>query len=350
MRRWNLSVLSAERLHGRSRRSRQTAGIHALAAAIMGIVLTAELVRTAAAQNYPTRAIRIIVPVAAGSTIDLVPRLLANGLAAELGQSVYIENRVGASGKLGTQAAIQSPPDGYTVATTTANTHGLLPAFASDLGYDPLKDLVPIILLTATPVGFFVNAKVPANSVAELANLIRANPGKLNYGTAGIGTGHHVTASIFLSQAGLPQSAAVQISYRGELPALTALMSGDVQFMITNVGKELVDRGDLRILATTGQARWPRFHNVPTTAEVGFPNVQYTGWIGLAAPVGTPQPIIERLNAAANKALQDPQVQKVLSDNGVVARGGTPAELADHIASEVARWKRLIAATGEKFE
>ena len=127
-------------------------------------------------------------------------------------------------------------------------------------------------------------------------------------------------------------------------------MSGDVQFMITNVGKELVERGDLRILATTGQARWPRFPNVPTTAEVGYPNVQYTGWIGLAAPVGTPQPIIERLNAAANKALQDPQVQKVLTENGIVARGGTPAELADHIASELARWRRLIAATGKKFE
>ena len=326
------------------------AGIRAMAAATMGVVLTTGLAGTAAAQNYPTRAIRIILPVAAGSTVDLVPRLLANGLAAELGQSIYIENRVGASGKLATVAAIQSPPDGYTVATMTAITHGLLPAFSSDLGYDPLKDLVPIVLLTATPVGFFVNAKVPVNSVAELADLIRANPGKLNYGTAGIGTGHHVTAAIFLSQAGLPQSAAVQITYRGELPALTALMSGDVQFMITNVGKELVERGDLRILATTGQARWPRFPNVPTTAEVGYPNVQYTGWIGLAAPVGTPQPIIERLNAAANKALQDPQVQKVLTENGIVARGGTPAELADHIASEVARWKRLIAATGEKFE
>jgi tripartite-type tricarboxylate transporter receptor subunit TctC len=327
------------------------AGMRRTVAAVLAVLLAyGPADHAAVAQNYPTRAIKIIVPVAAGSTIDLVPRLLAPFMSTALGQSVYVENRAGASGKIGTIAAIQSPPDGYTLATVTANTHGLLPAFSTDIGYDPIKDLVPIILLSATPVGFFVNAKVPADSVPELADLIRGNPGKLNYGSAGIGTGHHVSGAIFLAEAGLPQTAAVHIPYRGELPALTALITGDVQFMITNVGKELVDRGDLRILATTGQTRWFRFPEVPTTAEVGFPSLQYTGWIGLAAPVGTPPAIIDRLNQAANQALKEPQVQSVLSETGIVARGGTPAELADHIASEVARWKRLIAETGAKFD
>jgi tripartite-type tricarboxylate transporter receptor subunit TctC len=325
--------------------------MRAVACTLAGILFACGLAcRAAEAQSYPTRAIRIIMPVAPGSTIDLVPRLIAPGMAAELGQSVYIENRPGASGKIGTIAAIQSPPDGYTLATMTAGTHGLLPAIMTELGYDPIKDLTPIILLTATPLGFFVNAKVPVNSVAELADLIRKNPGKFNYASAGIGTGHHVNAAIFLSQAGLPQSAAVHIPYRGELPALTALINGYAQFMITNIGREFVDRGDLRILATTGRTRWFRFPDSPTTAEIGYPGVQYTGWIGLAAPVGTPQPVIERLNAAANKALQDAKVQKVLTETGIVAVGGTPADLAKHVASEVARWKKLIPETGAKFD
>lgn len=321
--------------------------MRALLAALISYGTTCSI---AGAQTYPTRAVKIIVPVAAGSTIDLVPRLLAPAMSTALGQSVYVENRVGASGKIGTIAAIQSPPDGYTLATVTANTHGLLPALSTDVGYDPIKDLVPIVLVTATPVGFFVNAKVPAKSVAELVDLIRANPGKLNYGSAGLGTGHHVSGATFLSQAGLPQTAAVHVTYRGELPALQALITGDVHFMITNVGREFVDRGDLRILATTGKTRWFRFPDVPTTAEVGFPGVQYAGWIGLAAPVGTPQPIIDRLNQAVNQALKDPQVQKVLTDTGIVAMGGSSADLAKHIASEVDRWKKLIAEIGVKLE
>ncbi len=323
----------------------------AMAGALSSILIVGGLRCSAAeTQSYPTRSVRIIMPVAAGSTIDLVPRLIAPIMSAELGQSVYIENRPGASGKIGTIAAIQSPPDGYTLATMTAGTHGLLPAITPDLGYDPINDLAPIIPLTATPLGFFVNARVPVNSVAELADLIRKNPGKLNYASAGIGTGHHVNAALFLSEAGLPQSAAVHVTYRGELPAITALIQGDAQFMITNIGREFVDNGDLRILATTGRKRWFRFSDSPTTAEIGYPDVQYTGWIGLAAPVGTPPVIIERLNAAANKALQDPQVQKVLTDTGIVTVGGTPADLGNHIASEVARWKELIPKTGAKFE
>jgi tripartite-type tricarboxylate transporter receptor subunit TctC len=315
--------------------------------AIMACALAGNAV---VAQSYPARPIRIIVPVAAGSTIDLVPRLLAPGMSEALGQSVYIENRPGASGKIGTVAAVQAPADGYTIATMTAGTHGTLPGIMSDPGYDPINGLAPIVLVTATPLGFFVNAKVPVKSVAELADYIRANPGKLNYSTAGIGTGHHINAAIFLSQAGLPQSAAVHIPYRGEVPAVTALINGDAQFMITNIGREFVDRGDLRVLATTGQTRWFRFPDVPTTAEIGYPGVQYTGWIGFGAPAGTPQAVIDRINQAANHALQDPKVQKVLTETGIVSRGGPPAELAGHVNSEVTRWKKLIKESGAKFD
>jgi tripartite-type tricarboxylate transporter receptor subunit TctC len=334
-------VFSYGMVHGALRRARR-------GTAMLGMLLACGL-DGALAQSYPTRPVRIIVPVAAGSTIDLVPRLLTPSMSATLGQSVFVENRAGASGKIGTLAVVQSPPDGYTLATMTAGTHGVLPAISTDLGYDPIKDLAPIMLVTATPLGFFVNAKVPAKSVAELAELIRANPGKLNYASAGIGTGHHVNAAIFLSEAGLPQTAAMHIPYRGELPALTALINGDAQFMITNIGREFVDRGDLRILATTGGTRWFRFPDVPTTAEIGFPGVQYTGWIGLAAPAGTPPSVIDRINRAADQALRDPQVQKVLTDTGIVARGGAPADLAAHVASEVSRWKLLIARSGAQF-
>jgi tripartite-type tricarboxylate transporter receptor subunit TctC len=303
----------------------------------------------AAAQEYPSRPIRLIVPFAAGGSIDMVPRVLAPAMTKELGQTVVIENRPGAVGKLGVIAARDAPPDGYTFGVANAVTYGLSPAINRNVGYDPVKDTVPMVWMGEAPNGFFVNAKVPARTIPQLAQLIRDNPGKYSYGSAGPGTGQHVMASIFLARSGLPISAANHLPYKGEGPALNDLVAGHVQFMITSGNKDFVDRGDLRILATTSKTRWFRYPDVPTATELGFPEIYYTGWVGLVAPLGTPQSVIDRVNAAVNIALKDPKVRGVLAINGYEPRGGTPADFHNHIAGEAKRWRTQVDKTGLTF-
>jgi tripartite-type tricarboxylate transporter receptor subunit TctC len=304
----------------------------------------------ALAQQYPDRPIRLIVPFPPGGSIDMVPRALSPALTELLGQPVTLDNRSGATGRIGVLAARAAPPDGYTFGIANAVTHGISPAINPDVGYDPVNDMVPVIWLGEAPNGFFVNAKVPARTVQELAELIRRNPGKYNYGSGGHGTGQHVNATIFLATVGVPQNASTHVPYKGEGPALNDLVAGHVAYMITSGSKDLVDRGDLRIFATTGRTRWSRYPDIPTTAEVGLPNIYYTGWVGIVAPKGTSQAVIDKVNAAANKALQDPKARDVLAANGYEPRGGSPADLARHLQNEADRWKRQIKETGVDFQ
>jgi tripartite-type tricarboxylate transporter receptor subunit TctC len=305
---------------------------------------------SALAQQYPDRPVRLIVPFPAGGSIDMVPRALGPAMSELLGQPVVIDNRSGATGKIGVLAARAAPPDGYSFGIANAVTHGISPAVNPDVGYDPVNDMVPVVWLGEAPNGFFVNAKVPARSVQELAELIRKNPGKYNYGSGGHGTGQHVNATIFLSTTGVPQSASTHVPYKGEGPALADLVAGHVSYMITSGSKDLVDRGDLRIFATTGRTRWSRYPDVPTTAEIGLPNIYYTGWVGIVAPKGTPQAVIDKINEVANKALQDPRARTVMSANGYEPRGGSAADFARHLQNEADRWKRQIKDTGVNFQ
>jgi tripartite-type tricarboxylate transporter receptor subunit TctC len=266
-----------------------------------------------------------------------------------LGQAVIIENRPGATGRIGVIAARESAPDGYSFGIANAVTHGISPAVNPNVGYDPVNDMLPVVWLGEAPNGFYVNAKVPARSPQELADLIRNNPGKYNYGSGGHGTGQHVNATIFLSTMGVPQSASLHIPYQGEAPALNDLVGGHVSYMITSGSKDLVDSGKLRILASTGRTRWVQFPDIPTTAEIGLPDIYYTGWVGIVAPKGTPQAVIDKINEVANKALQDPKVREVLAKNGYEPRGGTVADFAQHLRNEATRWKTQVAKTGVKF-
>jgi tripartite-type tricarboxylate transporter receptor subunit TctC len=322
------------------------AGLRSLAALLACVALQA----TASAQNYPDRPIRLIVPFPAGGSIDMVPRALGPAMTELLGQPVVVDNRPGATGKIGVLAAKAAAPDGYSFGIANAVTHGIAPAINSNVGYDPVNDMVPVVWLGEAPNGFFVNSKVPAKSVKELAELIRKNPGKYNYGSGGHGTGQHVNATIFLATTGVPQSASTHVPYKGEGPALSDLVAGHVSYMITSGSKDLVDRGDLRLFATTGKTRWSRYPDVPTTAEVGLPNIYYTGWVGIVAPKGTPQAVIDKINQAANKALQDPKARQVLAANGYEPRGGSPADFAKHLQSEAERWKKQVKETGVDFE
>lgn len=304
---------------------------------------------TISAQPYPSRPVKLIVPFPAGGSIDMVPRVLGPAMSDLLGQPVVIENRPGATGRIGVIAARQSAPDGYSFGIANAVTHGISPAVNPNVGYDPVSDMVPVVWLGEAPNGFFVNAKLPARSPTELADLIRKNPGKYNYGSGGHGTGQHVNATIFLSTMGVPQSASTHVPYQGEAPALNDLVGGHVSYMITSGSKDLVDSGKLRILATTGRKRWFRYPDVPTTAEIGIPDIYYTGWVGIVAPKGTPQSVIDRLNEVANKALQDPKAREVLAKNGYEPRGGTAADFAEHLRNEATRWRTQVTKTGVKF-
>ncbi len=314
------------------------------------LVVCVVLHASALAQHYPDRPIRLIVPFPAGGSIDMVPRALGPAMSELLGQPVVIDNRSGATGKIGVLAARGASPDGYSFGIANAVTHGISPAVNPDVGYDPVNDMVPVVWLGEAPNGFFVNAKVPARSVQELAELIRKNPGKYNYGSGGHGTGQHVNATIFLSTTGVPQSASTHVPYKGEGPALADLVAGHVSYMITSGSKDLVDRGDLRIFATTGRTRWSRYPDVLTTAEIGLPNIYYTGWVGIVAPKGTPQAVIDKINEVANKALQDSRARSVMSANGYEPRGGSAADFARHLQNEADRWKRQIKDTGVNFQ
>ncbi len=317
--------------------------------AVAAMLASLALQVTASAQTYPNQPIRLIVPFPAGGSIDMVPRVLAPTMTELLGQPVVIENRPGATGRIGVIAARQAAPDGYSFGIANAVTHGISPAVNPNVGYDPVNDMVPVVWLGEAPNGFFVHANVPARTPKELAELIRANPGKYNYGSGGHGTGQHVNATIFLSTLGVPQSASTHVPYQGEGPALNDLVGGHVSYMITSGTKELVDSGKLRILATTGRTRWARYPDVATTAEIGLPDIYYTGWVGIVAPKGTPQSVVDRINEVANRALQDPKVRDVLAKNGYEPRGGSAAAFNEHLRNEASRWKTQVAKTGVNF-
>lgn len=301
------------------------------------------------AQTYPDKPIRIIVPFPAGGSIDLGPRVVSQRLGEILGQNVVIENRPGASGKIGVLAARDAAPDGYTFGLASAVTHGLAPVIIPNMGYDPVDDMTAVVWFTEYPNAFYVNSSLPVKSVRELADLIKKNPGKYHYGSGGHGTANHVNAAIFLSTMGIDQNASNHIPYRGEAPAFTDLVGGHVSYIIGTGSRDLVEAGKMRILATTGRSRWIVYPEVPTTAEIGLPEIYYTGWTGLLAPKGTPQPIIDKVNAATNEALKDPKVAKVFATNGQETRGGSPAAFGDHIRAEATRWKAQVAKTGVNF-
>lgn len=301
------------------------------------------------AQTYPDKPIKIIVPFPAGGSIDLGPRIVGQRLGEILGQNVVIENRPGASGKIGVIAARDSAPDGYTFGLASAVTHGLAPVIIPNMGYDPVDDMTAVVWFTEYPNAFYVNSTIPVKTVQEFADLIKRNPGKYHYGSGGHGTANHVNAAIFLSTMGIDQNASNHIPYRGEAPAFADLIGGHVSYIIGTGSRDLVESGKMRILATTGRSRWIMYPEIPTTAEVGLPDVYYTGWTGLLAPKGTPKAVIDKINNATNQALKDPKIAKTLADNGQETRGGSPASFDEHIRAEATRWKTQVAKTGVNF-
>jgi tripartite-type tricarboxylate transporter receptor subunit TctC len=303
---------------------------------------------SARAQQYPGKPIRIIVPYPAGGPYDGIPRLIAQWISAQQGWSIVIDNRTGATGVIGVMAAKQAPPDGHTLVELTTSTHGSMPALKRNLGYDPVKDFSPIVLMADATLVLLVREELPVRSVAQLIAVMHERPGQLNYSTGGYGSPHHLATMTLFHRAGLPQNIAVHVPFAGLAPALMALLGGNVQFMITSTGAatQHIASGKLRALATTSLKRSPRLPDVPTMAELGYANFEVAPWCGLAAPAGTPDAIVTRWNELTNEALRDPKLRDQVSALDYDIRGGTMAQFADFLALDISRYKKLAEDMG----
>jgi len=313
-------------------------------------LLLALLVSQAAlAQAWPNRPVRFLVPFAAGAGInDIMARLVGQHLGAGLGQPVVIENRAGAGGIAGTEAAAKAAPDGYTFLMT--NVSLVTSAYLySRLPYDPQKDFVPVSLVATSPLMLVVHPSVAAKSVQELIALAKANPGRLNFGSGGVGSTPHLSVELFKSAAGID---AVHVPYKGGAPALNDLISGQLSFMIENVPGTMpfVKGGKLRALAITSAQRSLLEPALPTMAESGVRDYEVVGWQGLFGVAGTPPDIVVRLQAEVGKVLRLPEVRERLAALGAEPIGSTPAEFGAFVRAENARWGRIIREKGMRSD
>lgn len=318
-------------------------GSRRFALAAAAILLAATMMAHAEA-DYPARPITMVVPFAAGGGTDLVARVLAKKMGDALGQPVIVDNRGGAGGNIGNGAVAKARPDGYTILYNTSSI-AISPSLYRKLGYDVTRDLAPVALAATIPVVLVANASVPAGNLQEFIAHARANSGKISYGSSGVGAIVHLSAAQF-TQA--HQIDATHVPYKGTGAAIADLLGGQFDFM-TDVANNFVPyREDKRVkvLAVAMPRRIDVFPNVPTFSEAGVPAFEVDAWQGLMVPAGTPRAIVERLNGALLAALQDAGVRGQLAAQGVEPLGSTPEQYGAHIAREIARWSRVIEATG----
>ena len=303
----------------------------------------------AAAQTYPSRPVRIVVPFPPGGPTDVVGRMVAAKLGDTFGQQFIVENRAGAGGTVGSESVAQAVADGYTLLYGSTSTLAMAPSLYRKLGYDPRKSFAPVSLVSSGPLLVAVNAAVPAATLAQLIVLAKEKPGALNYGSAGNATPPHLAAEMFKSLAGVDL---VHVPYKGGAPALQAVSAGEVQLIFEGLVTLLpqIRAGRLRALAITGMARDPALPDVPTVAEAGLPAFQVNFWSGLVAPAGTSPEVVGTLNAALGKALATPDARETLTRFGLVPASNTPAEFSRFIEAEIARWEKAIQASGAKVD
>ncbi|MES2538695.1 MAG: tripartite tricarboxylate transporter substrate binding protein [Pseudomonadota bacterium] len=327
-------------MHSRSRRR----ALALLSAATFGV-----LPQLSFAQEYPDKPVKLIVPFPAGGGADNLARLVMARVSRELGQSIIIDNRPGAGGNIGAVAAAKSAPDGYTLFYGTNGTHGINKSLYSQLGFDPVKDFAPVTQMSRIAAMMTVNPKLGVNSMAELLTLLKKNPGKYTYGSAGNGTTSHLTTELLKQAAGV---SIVHIPYRGGGAAMVDLLGGqiDMLFDVTPSTGPQVRAGKVNALAVSTAQRAPGFPNVPTIAESGLAGFDVSAWDAIFVPAGTPQPIIERLNKAIHGALADPALRQALNDRGSAPSPGTPQELAKLIDKELTVWGSAVKRSGAKVD
>ncbi|MEO7726030.1 MAG: tripartite tricarboxylate transporter substrate binding protein [Burkholderiales bacterium] len=306
-------------------------------------------ISAAAAQDYPNRPIRFIVPFPPGGGNDTMARMVGNKLTAALGQQFVIDNRSGAGGMIGAETAAHSAPDGYTLFLGGVASHGINPNLHPRLTYDPVKDFTPVCLIASAPLILVVHPAVQAKTVKELIQLAKAKPGQLNFASNGSGGSSHLAAELFKMMTGTEM---VHVPYKGLSPALTDLLSGQVQLMFSSTVAilPLVRAARLRPLAMTSAKRSPAMPDLPTVAESGVAGYETASWYGVLAPAGTAKSVVELLNREIAKVVHMPDVRERLAGEGADPAGGTPAEFAAHIKRELARWAQVIKQAKIKAE
>lgn len=305
-------------------------------------LLTGLLAMPAQAQNWvPERPVRIILPFPPGGATDLVARILADRISRSSPQPWVVENRSGANGNIGMEAAARSAPDGYTLGACTIGNCAINPAIYRRMPYDIERDLVPVYWSGSVMNVLAVNPAVPARTLQEFVTWAKANPGRVNYGSSGFGSSNHLTPELLNGRLGLTM---VHVPFRGGAPALQALLANQVQVMIENIPTKIqaIRAGQIRAIAVTGRERDPSLPDVPTFAEAGVEGIVVEPWFGYMAPRGTPENVVAGLNRLLNEANADPEVQRRLRDLGARPEGGSPQRFAEHVRAEVARWRDVV--------
>ncbi len=316
---------------------------------LVGMLHVAPAVAQSSPSVYPSGPVRIIAPGPPGSPRDIRARWTAEKLTAALGQPVIVENRPGAGGNIGMEAAARSAPDGRTLVIVDVGTLAQNPHLHDRPGYNALTDFIPVITLVESPLVLATHAELPVRSVDDLVKLARQKPGQFSYGSSGIGTPPHLAGEQFKRMANID---VVHVPYKGASPALVDLMAGRIAYTIDNPGLQLpqASAGKIRALAVTGSKRIEIAPEVPTLAESGFPEYEYTPWMGLAAPAGTPRKIVDRLNADLARALSEPGVRDWFKSQGAAVVADTPDVFAKRVRDDYARWGKIIRAAGIKAE
>ena len=301
------------------------------------------------AQTYPERTVRIVVPYVAGGNLDVTTRLFAEGLTTELGQTFFVENRPGANGNTGTAQVARTAPDGYTLAMVSVGTMAINPAMYRNMGFDPEKDLAPISIVATAPMALVANNNMPFRTMAELVSYAKANPGKLNFGSGGVGSLAHLSAEMLRARTGAD---IVHVPYKGAALALNDVMAGTIQvgFDTINTSAPLIKDGRLRIIAVTSGKRSAAFPNVPTVGEAGINDYAAETWAGLVAPAGTPRETIMRIQTVIAKIAAREQTQSRLAATGSEAVAGTPEQFVATLRADRARWAEIVKVSGARAE
>jgi len=321
-----------------------------LAAGAAGVVLAPRLLAQAEpAADYPSRAIHLIIPFAPGGGTDIVARTVAQKLGDALKQPVVPENRAGGNGTIGANAVAHSPPDGYWLSMITASHSVNVTLQGTKHPYDLLKDFAPVSQLTTQPYLLVVNPSLPAKSVKELIALAKAKPGKLTYGSSGVGGTSHLSGALFCTLAGIDMT---HVPYRGGEPAMADVVSGQIDMLFSTrlQSNAFLEAGHLRALAVTTKTRSPANPELPTMQEAGVPGYEVAGWYGMLAPAGTPRAIVDRLNHELVRIVHLPDVTEKIRSDGSEPVGSSPAQFAAHIKVEVDKWRDLIHKTCIKTE
>jgi tripartite-type tricarboxylate transporter receptor subunit TctC len=309
------------------------------------LALSLVLVGPAAAQPFPAKPLRLFVGFSPGGGVDITGRIVAAKLSELWGQAMTVENRLGAGGTLAADAVAKAPADGYTFVVCNAASHGIAPSLYKKLPYDPIRDFTPISLLGITSNVMVVHPSVPATTVAEFIAYAKANPGRISFGSSGVGTSPHLSVELLKSMTGINL---VHVPYKGGAQSSTDLLGGQIQLLITNLPEQIgyIKAGKTRALGVSTIKRSPQLPDLPTISEAGVPGFDVTVWYGLCAPAGLPRALVDKVNADVAKAVLSPDTQRRLFDQGVEASRNSPEEFAAFIRAEVTKWAKVVRDSG----